>query len=184
MDYSNHPQYENHPNYGSVPFDADRTAAPMPEPVTVSVSWMAGLAAGLASILGGVILIARAHHLVEDAVGGLAAADETGLIKALVDDAAHTLIVRGWLTLVFGALVVGLVVLVRRRSGLGARIALALAVLCGIGVDYVAIRHSDEAPGVTKILDVLAILLSLVVVIALFLPATNQYAKARKQATA
>lgn len=168
------------PAYGS--YGATAPSRPM----TLTLAYFGALLTGLLSAVGAALLLVQARDLAEQtardatsAVLGDGAASEvgSGLLAAAVDDATSTLVARGAMVLVSAVLVVGLALAVR-NGALWARIVLAWLLLGSIGVN--AITIADVAPDVTVLLGALAMLLAVAVVVLLFLPPTNRYAKARK----
>ncbi len=168
--------------YGNPSFAAPaRTVAT--RPMTATLGYLGALAAGVFSIIGAVLLMVDAKELATRTTADVLGTDPTGagddLVQGVIDDAAHTLVVRGILCLVFGALIV-VFALAARQAALWARILLILVLLGGVGADLIVAR--DVAPAATKALDVIAIIVSLVVIVLTFLPATNRFGAARKRA--
>lgn len=154
------------------------TPRPLARPLTLTLGFFGALLAGLASAVGAVLLIADAHELARQTAAGILPTDGSldELASAAIDDAANTLVFRGILGLVSAVLVLA-VALAVRNGRLWARIVLTVLLLGGLCANGIAVR--DVTPGVTKLLDVAAILVSVLVVVLLFLPPTNRYAKAR-----
>lgn len=174
------PDYQQH---GSAPPAAPHAIVPVGRPTTLAFGYIAGLVAGLFSIIGALLLISGARQVAEDTTASVLSGtslDGSDLAQGVVDEATNTLVVRGTMGLVFGALVV-LLALAARHGARWARIGLALGLLCLVGVN--AIIVGDVTPSGTKAFGVVAMLLSAVVVIAIFLPSTNRYAKARRRAS-
>ncbi|HKD97850.1 MAG TPA: hypothetical protein VKB69_09640 [Micromonosporaceae bacterium] len=148
-------------------------------PATAAVAFFGALAAGLFTVIGSVLLIAQAKDVAAQSVKDLGA-DPTGLFQSVVDDAADKLHSRGILGLAFGILVVAAAVLAR-NAATWARVVLSVVLVVEIFIGAVTAR--DIAPGGTKVLDGLAIVLALVAIVAAFMPATGRFAKARKLGT-
>ena len=166
---------------GTAPSPAAHASAPAGRPSTLTFGYFAGLGAGLSSIVGALLLITGAHQVAEDTTASIVSGtslEGSEAVQGLIDDAADTLVVRGTIGLIVGALVV-LLALAARNGARSARIGLTLALLCGVGINAIVV--GDVAPGASKALDVISMLLSVVVVIAIFLPSTNRYAKARRR---
>jgi hypothetical protein len=153
--------------------------APLGRPSSLGFGFVAALLAGACSILGSVLLITGAHRTAEGATRAIVSGtvlDGSDFAKGVIDDAARTLIHRGLLSVLFGAIVV--VFALRVRNGaLGTRITLTIFLLCSALTDVDVVR--DVAPGATKALDVAAIVLSAPAAIALFLPRANHRARDR-----
>ncbi|GAA1033943.1 hypothetical protein GCM10009557_37210 [Virgisporangium ochraceum] len=155
-------------------------------PLTLTLGYVGALLAGLFGAVGAAVLMLQARDVAErtvrdatEAVLGSDSGSTDILVTAAVDEAAGTLTTRGVMGLVSALLVIG-VALAVRNGALWARAVLTvllLGSLCGNGVIV-----ADVAPAVTKALGVTAMLLGVVVVVLLFLPPTNRYAKARKLA--
>jgi len=168
------------PGYGAY------AAAPPSRPVTLTLAYFGALLTGLLSAVGAALLLVQARDLAEqtarDATSALlgdGAAKElgTGLLAAAVDDATNTLTMRAVMVLVSAALVVGLALAVR-NGALWARIVLTWLLLGSLGAN--AIMIADVAPDVTVLLGAVAMLLAVAVIVLLFLPPTNRFARARK----
>jgi hypothetical protein len=153
--------------------------APPARPATLTLGFVGALLAGVLSALGAILLIAKAHELAQQTVDSIVPSDSGlgDLAKAAVDDAAATLVSRGVVGLVSAILVIAIALAVR-NAALWARIVLTVLLFGGLFANLIAIR--DVTPGATKALDLAAIGISILVVVLLFLPPTNRYAKARR----
>jgi hypothetical protein len=155
---------------------------PYPRPLTLTLAFFGALLAGLAGIAGSALLIANAHDLAQqttnDLLGaGTADALGAGLTAGVVDEAAHTLTLRG-VTGIVSAVLILAVALAIRGGATWARVVLTvllLGALCANGVIL-----TDVAPGATKALGVLAMVVAVTVVVLMFLPPSNRYTAAQK----
>src|SRR5690349_844570 len=176
--------FPDYQQYGQAPSVAGHAAAPAGRPATLTYGYLAGVVAGLSSILGGVLLISGAHQAAEDAtrsiIGGTSL-DGSDLVSGLVDDAAGTLVTRGTMGLILGALV-AVLALAARNGARWARIGLTVSLAALVLVNVVIV--GDIVPSGAKACDVVAMLISAVAVIAIYLPSSNRYAKTRRRATA
>ena len=99
-----------------------------------------------------------------------------------IDQAYQTLVVKAYVAIGFGLLILLFAVLAR-GGGTGARIGLAVALTLGLfGAAGLQIAEYEVLPGASVAAAVVAPLLSLVTIVLLFLPATNRFAAARKRA--
>jgi hypothetical protein len=164
-------------------------AAPPSRPTTLTLAYFGALLTGLLSALGAALLLVQARDLAEqtarDATSALlgdsaGSAVASGLLSAAVDEATSTLVARGVTVLVSASLVIALALAIR-NGALWARIVLAWLLLGSLGANAIVI--ADVAPDVTVLLGGLAMLLAVAVVVLLFLPPTNRYARARKLRT-
>ncbi|WP_238007118.1 hypothetical protein KZZ52_37180 [Dactylosporangium sp. AC04546] len=177
-------------NPGHPPVQPAAVAAYVPtpptRPATLTFGFLGALLAGLFSAVGSALLIVKAHDLAERTASDVLGEDAESLLGSeltagLVDEAANTLVVRGVTGLVPAVLVLGIALAVR-NGALWARIVLTVLLLGALCANGLVI--SDVAPGATKALGVAAIVLSVAVVVLLFLPPTNRYARARRQRVA
>jgi hypothetical protein len=171
----------SHPGFPP-PASATYPVAPLRRPATLKLGYLGALLVALFSAAGAVLLIVKARDVAEQTATDVLGADSTSelgsdLISIAVDEAASTLVSRGVAALVSALLVLG-VALAVRNGALWARIVLTILVLGGICANGLVL--SDIAPAATKALGVAAIVLSVAVVVLLFLPPTNAYARARK----
>jgi len=157
--------------------------APVPSrPLTATLAFSGALLAGLFTVLGAVLLIVTAKDTAKQAAADLLGVDPSDIgsdFDSDLDTAAHTLVVRGILGLISGALVIA-VALALRNAALWARIVETVLLVGGLCTNGLVLR--DVAPAATKGLDIAAVLVSLVAVVLMFLPPTNAYAAARKRA--
>ena len=169
------------PGYNSYPPQpvAPAPVPPLRRPATLTLGVAGALLAGLFSALGAVLLIVNAHPLAQQTVNDIVPSDSGlgDLASAAADDAAKTLVIRGLTGLVSAALVLAIALAVR-PGRLWARIVLTVLLLGGLCANGLIVR--DVSPAATKALDFAAIGLSLLVVVVLFLPPTNRYARARR----
>jgi FtsH-binding integral membrane protein len=168
------------PTFGAPPTYGQPVAAPS-RPMTATLAFYAALVAGLFTIIGAVLLIVNAKDTAKQAAADLLGVDPSELgsdFQSDLDSAASTLVVRGILGLISGALVVA-IALAMRNAALWARIVETVLLVGGLCANGLVVR--DVAPAATKALDIAAVLLSLVAVVLMFLPATNKFAAARKR---
>jgi len=178
----------DHPYYASAPTARPRATAQV-RPATLVAGWIVGLLAGVCGIVGAVLLISGARQTAQDAADAVLSilgqdatqAAATQLVQATVDDAAHTLQVRGAIGLVAAVLTV-LLALAAHNGARAPRIIFTVVALALVGAEVIVLR--DVAPSTVKTLDVAAMLLAVVAVVALFLPPTTRYARDRRQARA
>jgi hypothetical protein len=155
-------------------------APPPTRPTTLTLGFAGALLTGLLSAVGAILLIVEAHDFVKGLMGEVPDDSELGdVANAIVDAAASQLVARGVLGLVSAILVLAIALAVR-NGALWARIVLTILLLGVISSGFIVVR--DAAPAAVKALDYAAIGLSVLVVVLLFLPASGQYAKARKAA--
>ncbi len=162
-----------------------QTGASLTRPVTVTLAFLGALVAGAVSLLGAILLMTGAT----DAVMAQAAADlgvDPATLTAATspgdfDSAANILHSRALIAIVISVVVL-LLALAARNAATWARLVLTLALLASVGLSFVVVRN--VAPTATKLLDIVAILLSLGAVVVLFLGPTNRYARARRTGTA
>ncbi|MBO3752807.1 hypothetical protein J5X84_42735 [Streptosporangiaceae bacterium NEAU-GS5] len=162
-----------------------RAAAPA-RPFTLTAGFYGAIAYAVLSLVGALLLIVQAKDVVKAAVteaAGSSAADllDGALGQSLLDEASGKLVTRGALAAIVAVAVAG-IALLARNGGLGARISLAVLLLVGAGVVFIAVR--DEVPAISKPLDFAAMVVAVVTIVFLFAPANGRYAKERKVATA
>jgi hypothetical protein len=167
------------------------TYAPVPpsRPATLTFAYFGALLAGLFSAVGATVLIIQARSLAEqtarDVAADLLGVDPSevpaSIVTGTADDVVGTLVTRGVMGLVSALFIIG-VALAVRNGALWARIVLTVLLLGGMCANGLVV--TDVSSGVTKALGIAAIVLGLAVVVLLFLPPTNRYAKSRKHNTA
>jgi hypothetical protein len=172
---------EHHVSYPAYqPAPAFAAAPPPSRPTTLNLAFFGALLSGLLGLVGSILLYTGAHDVAVKQGVGADNADALGqeLTDSIVSDAVHTLQLRGISGIVSAALIV-VFALAARNAATWARVVLTVLLVGGLCAGGVAV--ADIAPAATKGLDVTAIVLNVVVVVLLFLPPTNAYAKARKQ---
>ncbi len=162
--------------------------APVPgaqsRPATLTYAFYGAVVVGVLSVISAILLIADSHSLAVKTTKDVltsAGLGDTGTLgseiaKQAIDDAASTLVVRGVMGLLSGLLVLA-IALVARNGATWARVVLAVLLVGSLCSNGLAAK--DVAPALSKGLDWTAIVLSLVVVVLLFLPASGAYAKSR-----
>ncbi|GAA4263124.1 hypothetical protein [Dactylosporangium darangshiense] len=171
----------SYPAYQPVP--AFAPAPPPSRPATLGLAFLGALLSGVLALAGSILLYTGAHDVAVKQGIGADNADALGqeLTDSIVSDAVHTLQLRGISGIVSAVLILA-VALAARNAATWARVVLTVLLVGGLCAGGVQV--ADIAPAATKALDVAAIVLNLAVVVLLFLPATNAYAKARKQRVA
>jgi hypothetical protein len=165
------------------PAPAAYGAAPPPaRPATLTFAFYGALLSGVLVLAGSILLYVQARDVAVEQGLGSGNADALGqdLTNAVVDEAVGTLQLRGISGIVSAVLLLAAALAVR-NGATWARVLLTVLLVGGVCAGGVTV--ADLAPAATKALDTIAIVLNLVVVVLLFLPATNAYAKARKQRT-
>jgi hypothetical protein len=155
--------------------------SPLQRPATLTFAFFGGILAGLFSIVGAVLLIMQAKDLAKDVATDFTSdADILGssVVQAAIDEAASKLVIRGVMVLVSGVLILAFALAVR-NGATWARIVLTVLLVGALCTNGLVI--SDVAPAATTALGVATLLLSVAVVVLMFLPPTNRYAKARKR---
>jgi hypothetical protein len=157
-------------------------------PATLNIGSWLGVGVGLLSILGPVTMIVMGKDSIQ-------AFYESSLVDVLGDDAAdlvgtdadlsnayRALVVKAVIGLIVGVAILVLALVARGGSTAG-RIGLAAALVIGLcagsGLQLVEL---DVLPSISVVIAGITPLLSLVAIVLLFLPASNQYAAARKTA--
>lgn len=157
--------------------------APVPSrPLTATLAFYGALLAGVLTIVGAALLIITAKDTAKQAAADLLGVDPSEVgsdFDSALSTATNSLVVRGVLGLISGALVVA-IALAMRNAALWARIVETVLLVGGLCANGVVLR--DIAPAATKGLDIAAVVVSLVAVVCMFLPATNAYPAARKRA--
>jgi hypothetical protein len=153
--------------------------APPTRPTTLTLAFLGALAAGVAGLVASVLLLINAHDLAADTVDDIAG-DVLGseLTKSTVDAAASTLQTRGIAGIISAVFIIGFAFAIRGGAVWARAVLTVLLVgfMCAGGLQV-----ADVASAATKALDVLAWLVSLVVIVLMFLPPSNAYAKSRKR---
>jgi hypothetical protein len=139
--------------------------------VTTLLTQMLGLAGGRAAVEAELT-----SRLGDDAV--LAAGLVDGLVTAAVDEAYRTIMVRAGIG-IFLAVVALVLALLSRGASLVARILLTLTLLVSALLTLVVV--ADVFPTAGRLVGSLALLLTPVAVVLLFLPPVNRYRTARRQ---
>jgi hypothetical protein len=169
---------------------SDGLAVPSRRPATLNIGSWLGVGVGLLSVLGPVTMIVMGKDSIQ-------AFYESSLVDVLGDDAAdlvgtdadlsnayRALVVKAVIGLIVGVAILVLALVARGGSTAG-RIGLAAALVIGLcagsGLQLVEL---DVLPSISVVIAGITPLLSLVAIVLLFLPASNQYAAARKAAVA
>lgn len=179
------PGYGYAPGYGIGPaaMTAPAASAPArPGMLTAALAFSIG-AAGL-TVLAQVVALTSSYTLVEDTLRdelGTNAELVSGLIASAADDAYGTIKVRAWVAIFF-ALVAVVLALLSRGASLVTRILLSLTLVLSALVTLIAV--ADIFPTLGQLLGALALLLTPVALVLLFLPPVNRYRRARRAAAA
>ncbi|HKN54111.1 MAG TPA: hypothetical protein VJX66_16535 [Amycolatopsis sp.] len=171
---------------------AVQNAGPVRRPGTLVAAVVVAVLSALASVVDGVLYLAGGRDLARDlaakaiasVLGGSAdSVKESGnsLLDASVAEVQSTLQARAGVALAFGALLlfIGLAML---GGAVWSRVLGTLAALLNAGI---ALRIATDVEGGTSAIcgvAWLAAVTALVVIVLMWLPANNRYAKARKAA--
>ena len=168
-------------SYPVPPAPAAVPMAPPARPLTLTLAFFGAMLTGLAGLAASALLIAKAHDLAQkttdEVLGSSGDVFGSDLTSTVVDEAAQTLTVRGISGIVSAVLIlaVGLAI---RGGATWARVVLTVLLVGGLCANGVIL--TDVAPAATKALGALAMVVGLAVVVLMFLPPSNRYAKARK----
>jgi hypothetical protein len=175
--------HESAPSYASAPPFAAR------RPLTLVLAFWGSVTVALLSAIGSVMAItggkesirAFATDMVRDVAGDDANADLIEeMISSEIASAYDTLVTKAVVGIVLAVLVLVCALLIRGGS-LKARIALTVTlVLLMCGGSGLQLGDADAMPDATVAMAVLSPVLSLIVIVLLFLPATNRYAATRR----
>ncbi|MFN0283337.1 MAG: hypothetical protein ACKVZ6_15360 [Kineosporiaceae bacterium] len=151
-------------------------------PRTLTLALGAALAVAVTTLLTQLLGLATGRAAVEEELTSQLGDDAdlvSGLVTAAVDEAYRTITVRAGIGIFF-ALVALVLVLLSRGASLVGRILLALTLLVSALLTLVVV--ADVFPAAGKLVGALALLLTPVAVVLLFLPPVNRYRAARRTA--
>ncbi len=158
------------------------TSAQRPRALVLAVS--GGVLVAVLTLLAMGLGLAGGRQAIEDALRsdlGLGSGSLPALVGAAIDDGYQTLQARATLGIVIAVLVL-LFALLAARGALWARIVLAVVLLVNLGLLLRAV--TDVFPGIAKAVGTLAVLVSVAVMAAAFLPGIGRYRQERRAGTA
>ena len=178
-------------SYGSAPASAAtpgaHPAAPK-RPATLTLAFWGAVLVGVAQIGGAIAAVvggkasirAFADETVRATLGDDVSPELlTGTIQATLDETYSTLVIKAVVGIVVALLVLAFAVPARnggKRARIGLAVTLGLALCGGSGLQ---LGDAAALPSATVAAAALSGVVSLVVIVLLFLPATNRYAAAR-----
>ena len=156
--------------------------APATRPTVLTVAVAGGVLVGVLNILAAVLVMTTGRDAVGKATERILG-DSLDLVspevqQKAIDEAYSALMLKAWVALVPAALVV-LFALLSLGATTWARVVLAVFLVGGICGAAPTIAETEIIPSGIAAVQIVAALLSVVVVVLLFLPPVNRFAKAR-----
>jgi hypothetical protein len=166
-------------------FQQGTPTAPAKRPTVLTVAVVGGVLVGVLNILAAVLVMTTGQDAIAKATERLLG-DTLDLVSPevrqnAIDEAHSALMLKAWAALVPAALVV-LFALLSWSAATWARVVLAVFLVGGICGAAPTIAETEIIPAGIAGVQIVAALLSVAVVVLLFLPPVNRYAKARKAA--
>jgi len=156
--------------------------APATRPILLTVAVAGGVLVGVLNILAAVLVMTTGRDAVGKATERILG-DTLDLVspevqQKAIDEAYSALMLKAWVALVPAALVV-VFALLSLGAATWARVVLAVFLVGGICGAAPTIAETEIIPSGIAAVQIVAALLSVVVVVLLFLPPVNRFAKAR-----
>ncbi|GIH21877.1 hypothetical protein Aph01nite_01870 [Acrocarpospora phusangensis] len=154
--------------------------APQKTPVTLTITLIGALVVALANLVNGVIYLVSGEDLLIEQAKSLGLSEE--LVQLALESVDTSIVTtRGVIFLVTG-LIVGLLALALRSAATWARVVLTLFALGSLLTMLIALN--DNLSSLIVLLAFASGLAALTVLITIWLPPTNRYAKYRKMSGA